>query len=72
MYKVFFIVLVAMTLAACEDNESNDLASQQDTLAYANLIPVLSGEIPLEVPLPPADIIDDPVLTRPFFDTFSW
>ena len=70
MYTRLPIVLVAMTLAACENNDSNESTSKQDTAVYANLIPVLSGEIPLEVPSPPADIIHDPVLTRPFFDTF--
>ena len=72
MHALLPIVLVAMTLAACENNDSNESTSRQDTAVYANLIPVLSGEIPLEVPSPPADIINDPVLTRPFFDTFSW
>lgn len=72
MNKTLFIVLIAITLAACDNNDSNQSDLNTPTGPYVALIPVLSGEIPLEVPVPPTDILDDPVLTRPFFDTFSW
>lgn len=72
VYKAVFVVFIAITIAACSDNGSNQPYSNPPSGPYAELTPILSGEIPLEVPEPPADIIDDPVLTRPFFDTFSW
>ncbi len=62
-YFSLFSVLV-LTLTGCGDHDSDN--------PYSSLVPVLSGEVPSEVPLPPAEIEDDPVLSRPFFDTFSW
>ena len=62
-YFSLFSVLV-LTLTGCGDHDSDN--------PYSSLVPVLSGEVPSEVPLPPAEIEYDPVLSRPFFDTFSW
>ena len=70
--KTIVFALIAMAAVACADNNSNQTDLNQSTGPYAGLTPLLSGNIPLEVPLPPADIINDPVLSRPFFDTFSW
>jgi hypothetical protein len=62
----YFVVtpILALMLTACGGNDSDR--------PYASLVPKLSGAIPLEVSLPPAEFEDDPVKSRPFFDTFSW
>ena len=67
MKQTLWVALIAVSVVGCDNSDPNVPDGP-----YANLVPVLSGEIPLEVPSPPAEVQDDPVLTRPFFDTFSW
>lgn len=70
MDKTLSIVLIATVLTAYNNNDSHQSDLNQPTGPYENFIPVLSGDIPLDVPVPPAGILNEPVLTSRLFDIF--
>jgi hypothetical protein len=62
-----FSIFVSLFFVACGNSGTPEPAGP-----YASLVPVLSGVLLLEVTLPPEELQNDSVASRPFFDTFSW